>query len=125
MLIQIDPMYVGASRHTNNAGELTALLFAMCWLLDSEMQVPCVLEYDSEFAAHVVQRRYHCRFHLGLVLRARRIYDRVAHLIRWRKIDAHTGEFLNERADQLAKFATTAACLDSERVKFWARASRR
>ena len=37
---------------TNNVGELQALIFALCWYLHSRLSCPCIIAYDSEFAAN-------------------------------------------------------------------------
>ena len=66
-------------------------------------QETAILEYDSDYAAKVTQRVFRARSNLSLVLRTRAAYDAVAARVIWRKVEAHTGSFLNERADQLAK----------------------
>ncbi|CAK0864590.1 unnamed protein product, partial [Prorocentrum cordatum] len=102
-----DPCYIGATQHSNNVGELSALFFGLSWLrghLSTAARQPAkaIIEYDSEYAAGVIQRRTRARQNLTLVLRARHIYDQISSSIEWRKVESHTGQFLNERADHLA-----------------------
>ena len=101
-------LYVGASYPSNNTGELSAMLFAFRWV--AGIALPTVtLDYDSNWAADLVQRRSRPRCHFRLVLEARRAFDAATSrtIIVWRKIAAHTGSQLNERADVLAKCGAT------------------
>ena len=104
-----DPGFIGARRHTNNVGELSAMFFALSWAQEyisssssSSSPSAIVIEYDSEYAAGVARRRIRGRANCRLVLRLRHIYDQVAGHVIFRKVESHTGVFLNERADQLA-----------------------
>ena len=97
-------LYQGADKLTNNTGELSAIIFALKWLASSPYQ-GATLEYDSSYAANITCRlnRPHSSFTLALA--ARLAYDRVGELgktVTWKKVISHTGDELNERADQLA-----------------------
>ena len=119
----IDPHaadFIGATAHSNNVGELLALIYAMSWLQQYGMEFRCVIEYDSEFAAQTVQRIYNTRSHLGLVLKARRLHDALSNQIFWRKVSSHTGQYLNDRADHLAKCGAVGIFVGQRDITAWA-----
>ena len=121
---ELDPTaagYVGATFHSNNVAELIAMIFALHWACDygGDTTAPIILEYDSEYAAQAVQRIIRTRVNLALVLRGRAVYDLVADRIVWRKVQSHTGLFLNERADQLAKCGAGGIVSGRDSVLRW------
>ena len=119
----IDPCtatFIGASGHTNNVGELAALYFALCWILCTDHEGPFVLEFDSEYAAGSIRRFLRTRTNLTLVINARAIYDQVANKVIWKKVKAHTGLFLNERADLLANCGASGIVCGLPDVIRWA-----
>lgn len=97
------PNFLGATKHSNNTAELSGLALAMRWVSDSRLSEVINLEYDSVYAANAIQGLCRITCNAALVVRARTEFRKVAHLIRWRKVAAHSGLFLNERADLLAK----------------------
>ena len=114
------PSFVGASRHTHNVGELTAMLFALSWIAQHTGPGDVViLEYDSDFAAGAIQRRLRVKTNLALVLRARAVFDTVTAQIQWRKVESHTGLLLNERADRLADCGAFGIVLGGADVSRW------
>ena len=112
--------YIGATIHSNNVGELEALIFAMSWYKHSGLSCPLLLAYDSEYAACTVQRIFNGRSHLSLVLVARHLYDQLADRVLWRKVLAHTGDALNERADLLAKLGANNIICGQADISLWA-----
>ena len=104
----LHPHYVGASRHSNNVAEVAAILFACRYIVSAGISGDVSIEYDSDYAAGVVRRRTRPSTHFTLVINARAALDFAATRARitWIKVESHTGHFLNERADQLAKHAT-------------------
>ena len=94
------PGFLGARRHTNNVGEVAALLLALRWVKANSVRKATIL-YDSEYAAGVINRRFRAKSNLSLVLAARLAYDQVAQAIALVHVDAHTGHHMNERADTL------------------------
>ena len=103
----LDPLFVGASRHTNNCGELAALVFAFRWVATSTHCCRLRVLYDSEYAANLTSRRWRPSSNFSLVLAARAALDVLTArgvVVDWVHIDSHTGHVLNERADRLAKF---------------------
>ena len=53
-----DNGYAGAQSHTNNTAELSALLHALEWALESDYprheDDPLLLRYDSQYAANIM-----------------------------------------------------------------------
>ena len=111
VLVPNDPCFLGASRHSNNVGEVTSIFLALCWLFSFDKSppasfsrlIPVVIEFDSQYAFDVISRRSRVSVNIALVLNARHIYDKVRHLVSWRKVSSHTNLYLNDRADHLAK----------------------
>jgi ribonuclease HI len=93
--------HVGAWQHTNNVGELTAILLALRWILVAT-ELPVTILYDSTYAANVTQRIFRPRANLSLTLMIWETYDMVKHRVTWKHHYSHTGHPLNERADKLA-----------------------
>ena len=118
------PGYIGADHHSNNIGELSALYFALSWVRDhvasSPSSPPIIIEYDSEYAAGVAQRHARGRTNLRLVLRVRHIFDLVARYVVFRKVESHTGQYLNERADHLAECGANGILCGPADVHRWA-----
>jgi ribonuclease HI len=118
------PGYIGAQRHTNNVGELSAFYFSLSWVVDFIASSPSspsfIIEYDSEYAAGVAQRHLRGRANLQLVLRLRHLFDQVACQIAFRKVESHTGQFLNERADHLADCGACGLLRNPADVHRWA-----
>ena len=113
------PCFVGATLHSNNVGEILALIHALAWFSRSKLDCTCILEYDSEYAALSVQRLYRGKANVRLVLTARNLYDSVAHKIVWRKVESHTGQFLNERADHLAELGANGIFCGRADIEQW------
>ena len=62
-----------------------------------------ILEYDSAYAAGITRKLLRPKCSLRLALACRAALDEVAAKVTWRKAKSHTGLFLNDRADALAK----------------------
>ena len=109
------PCYLGATKATNNTGELTVFLMACRWIAFEKPTV-VTLCYDSELAAKLVQRIWRPTTNIGLVIAARAAYDAacIVATIKLLHIYGHTEELLNERADALAKFGASYGEFDSE-----------
>ena len=112
--------FIGAFVHTNNVGELAVVFYALSWIRCSDLEGPFVLEYDSEYAAGSVRRLLRTRTNLSLVLKARAIFDQVANKVIWRKVKAHSGLFLNERADCLANCGASGIVCGLPDIIRWA-----
>ena len=82
-----------------------------------------VIEFDSEYAADVIRRLARARSNLRPVLKARHIFDQVAHNLVWRKVESHTHQFLNERADMLANCGASGIASGLAETRRWAQPS--
>ena len=69
------PCFLGARRHTNNVGEVTALLLAFRWVKFYRVRRATIF-YDSEYAAGVINRRYRAKTNLSFVLAAPHIIQK-------------------------------------------------
>jgi ribonuclease HI len=125
--------FVGVCRHSNNVGEVAAILFGLCWAAEFISQctargdlVPnIVLEYDSQYAADVIRRITRPRTNLTVIINARGVYDQVAEFISWRQVASHTGQFLSERADLLANCGANGIFSGRDDIIRWAKLVRR
>ena len=114
--------FVGATHHSNNAAELSSLIFALHWVLERSLP-SAVIEFDSTFASDAVRRLSRPRTNLVLVLRARTVVDACAAAginLFWHKVAAHRGFYLNERADQLANCGAAGMIVDADAIRRWA-----
>jgi len=86
-------------------------LFTLClngfyplhWLI--HRLVVTRFDYDSDYAANLVQRIYRPSCNFSLVIATRDAFDalRPFYQVSWNHVFSHTGDLLNERADLLAK----------------------
>ena len=112
-------LFVGASACTNNAGELSSIIFACAWLLTlverGVQQVPVVINFDSQYAANMARGIWQPSANFVLVLRAKGMVQRASEAfeLQWQHIFSHTGDVLNERADTLAKLGSRGQLLTS------------
>lgn len=93
-----------AQHKSNNVGELCAMLHCLCWLTHNRLAPRVTIAYDSTYACNTITGVWHPRANLSLVLRCRQVYSIVRTIMEvdWHKVESHTGDFHNERADQLA-----------------------
>ena len=99
--------HIGATKGTNNTGELSAIAAALEHILTEAPSRPALLRYDSLYAGMMAAGKWRPRANKALVLHVRRLWDRahehlggalwVAH------VRAHSGHKWNDRADELAK----------------------
>ena len=116
-----DPLYISAEGHSNNVAELSALFYALCWLREKCYFGNVTIEFDYNYAGLSVQRKLRIRTNLGILLKARSILDDLPFRTKasWRKVAAHEGHYLNERADRLAKLGAAGQFADQLAVARW------
>ena len=82
----------------------SAIFFALSWLQrHSDQDLRAVIRYDSTYAAAMAQRQWRPRRNASLVLNCWRVLDSLHCRVDWEHVYSHTGQFLNERVDALAK----------------------
>jgi len=100
------PEYIGASRPTNNTGELSAMHHALRGARELARQGEHVLIIsDSQLAICTTTGAWASRKHKLLVANNRRALARLradGATVHFRHARAHTGHAINERADELA-----------------------
>jgi len=109
--------FLGATCHSNNVGELTAALLALAWIhyfVPSGATV--VLEYDSEYAISAIRGLSRPRTNVQLILRARALLELLSQTILWTKVESHTYQLLNDRADTLAKCGASGISCGVDRL---------
>lgn len=110
-----DPSWLGASAHTNNTAELSAIGEALRWVRDATTPTPpkhALICYDSEYAAKSVLGVFNGDKNRALIDRVRCEYDSTLAAMKQQHGDsagisfvhvkAHNGNKWNERADALA-----------------------
>jgi ribonuclease HI len=86
---------------TNNIAELTAIERALSALAPEERSLPIALHTDSSYAVGLMDGGFKAKKNVELVERIR-AKARQFSLLRWVKVDGHSGVPENERADALA-----------------------
>ena len=106
---QSDPSYLGATRGTNNTGELTAIAEALRYLLADQSSRPALIRYDSTYAANMAAGRWRAKSNKRLVASVRKLWTQAHEHLGGRlwasHVDAHTDHRWNDRADELARHA--------------------
>ena len=104
---QSDPSYLGATRGTNNTGELTAIAEALRYLLADQSSRPALIRYDSTYAANMAAGRWRAKSNKRLVASVRKLWTQAHEHLGGRlwasHVDAHTDHRWNDRADELAR----------------------
>ena len=100
------PEYIGASRPTNNTGELSAMHHALQGARElAEPGEHVLIISDSQLAICTTTGAWASRKHKLLVANNRRALARLREdgaTVHFRHARAHTGHAINERADELA-----------------------
>ena len=99
--------WIGAESHTNNVGELSAMVEALLWLeaeAPGNDTVPAVIYYDSTYAFNAITGQFQPEANTDLVFKARNILSRVRHkrAIEFEYVKGHSGNPGNDHADRLA-----------------------
>ena len=104
-----DPAFVGATKHTNNTAELTAVVELMLALLNDAPQPPDtmgIVKTDSEIAAAAMTGRSQGGANRELVDETRRLWKllrkRHGGRVLWRHVKGHSGHAWNDHVDALA-----------------------
>lgn len=93
--------YLGASKMTNNTGELTAIGEALRYIIAKVPDEVCI-RYDSVYAANSIQGIFNGLKNKLLIYKIRDLYKEVNERVSFDHIKAHSGNKFNDRADELA-----------------------
>ena len=105
-----EPQYVGAQKHTNNTGEITAAIEGMRKLLEiGKSTIPEILiRPDSKLTMDLIIGDIQPKKKILLVEFARNIYKRLTQRhpgkVSWSHIKSHSGHKWNDRVDALAEW---------------------
>jgi viroplasmin and RNaseH domain-containing protein/ribonuclease HI len=130
--------YIGATLGSNNTGELTAIGEALLWIQQFvPSSSPIILRYDSEYAAKSTLGIFNGEKNKDLVLKVQRLYKDVLlqrknrivkssksstrlngeGLIILKHVKAHSGDYLNDLVDKLAKDGALGEICNEGRYK--------
>ena len=99
--------FMGATRHSNNTGELTAIGESLNWIIAHNITTPVNIWSDSEYAIACCMGTNSPVQNIHLIHHLQELYGIVQKNVTLYHIKAHTGHKYNERADCLAKRGST------------------
>ena len=104
------PYYDGATRGTNQTGELTAVIQALLWLRENAAGRAAVVAVDSVYAANQTEGWWKKKANIELIATAQQLLAQVRESspVTFVHVRGHTGEAGNERADRLVQWGKTA-----------------
>ena len=100
-----DPMYMGATRGTNNTAELGGVGEALLWLRDYDhTNDDALILVDSQYAAAVVQAQWGFKTNINMVqcVQSVLVEVRARRNVRFEWVHGHSGDRWNDVADDLA-----------------------
>jgi ribonuclease HI len=101
----LDPHFLGATRGTNNTGELQGVCEALLWLRDHDgTNLDAFIYVDSKYAPAVVEARWGFSSNIALTLTTQAVLVQVrAHRnVHFRWVHGHSGDVWNDAADAMA-----------------------
>ena len=105
-LNSVHPLYLGATKRTNNTGEVSAMIEALIWVLAHLSQESRSIHFvvDSSYVLNIVTARCIAKHNILLTTIMKFLWDKVqrVHRVTIAWVKSHTGVYGNERADELA-----------------------
>ena len=93
--------FIGADKHTNNTGELSAIYWGIKAAERDGIQ-EVVIRYDSKYAAGMARGIWKPKSNKELVQRVRQAVQGTSITLWWKHVKGHSGDKWNDRADELA-----------------------
>jgi ribonuclease HI len=98
--------FCGATRGTNNTGEIFGIGQALMWLrdVDEATGIPAIMLFDSCYAANMVTGRWQPNANIALVEWARKLLadvEATGRMVHWVHVKGHLADDGNDRADTL------------------------
>ena len=105
--------YLGAEVTSNNTAELSALGWAMKWILTKKGAIgkDVVFRYDSKYAANSITGVFNGAKNQKLIMTIRKLYEKLkAQGLKpnWAHVKGHSNDKWNDRADHLARRGASA-----------------
>ena len=94
--------YIGADKHSNNTGELSAIYWAIK-SAESAGVLEMVLRYDSKYAAGMARGLWQPEKNKELIRAVRGAVRDTRVTVWWKHVKGHSGHKWNDRADELAE----------------------
>ena len=94
--------YIGAERHSNNTGELSAIYWAIREAEERGAR-EVVVRYDSKYAAGMARGLWQPKRNKELIRTVRLAVKDTKMVIWWKHVKGHSGHKWNDRADELAE----------------------
>jgi ribonuclease HI len=96
--------FLGADVGSNNTAELSAIAYALRWLLLDHSNRPAIIRGDSKYAINIAKGVWKAKANRNLALRVQQLWSEVESIksIKCEHVRAHIGHRWNERADHLA-----------------------
>jgi ribonuclease HI len=104
--------FCGATRGTNNTGEIIGIGQALMWLrdVDEATDIPAIMLFDSCYAANMVTGRWQPNANIALVEWARKLLadvEATGRTVHWVHVKGHSADGGNDRADELVQWGKT------------------
>ena len=104
--------FCGATRGTNNTGEIIGIGQALMWLrdVDEATGIPAIMLFDSCYAANMVTGRWQPNANIALVEWARKLLadvEATGRTVHWVHVKGHSADGGNDRADELVQWGKT------------------
>ena len=111
--------YMGAEVGSNNTGELSAIAYALRWLLMNDGEHVVEICTDSTYAGNIDSGAWRAKANKKLAATVQELWKEVSsqQTLTWRHVRAHRGHRWNERADHLAVRAVQRKT--PEPLSFW------
>ena len=98
--------YIGADKHSNNTGELSAIYWAIKEAEERRAR-EIVVRYDSKYAAGMARGLWQPKRNKELIRTVRRAVRDTRMVIWWKHVKGHSGHKWNDRADELAELGAS------------------